>query len=332
MLINFTIDRNAKRAAYRQIISGITTMVSEGLLVPGDRLPSEREMADMLDASRGTVKKAYDKLCTNGVAQSVIGSGTFISMGQDVIETSRKQQAIRNIEVLTDDLIAQGFSFREIETHFNLVLNKYKSDARLIHVVTIDCSPEALFTFLQQLDYISGIAIDKLLLNDLLESDHPENLVSDCDLILTTSTHYEEICHLLPGFSGKIMQAVLSPDRQTVIELAKIPKNRQVGAICLSERYLKVIKKFMTRDIPPKNTLLLENTSVSLNDFLADKDYLILPPKKVVENNDIFNTAAINSEATQIIYFNYQIERGSLIHIEEKISYLLKQKLGRYDE
>lgn len=331
MNINFKIDRAQKRAAYRQIISGITSMVSEGKLVPGDKLPSERELASFLDASRGTVKKAYDKLCTNGVAQSVVGSGTFISMGQDVIETSRKQQAVKSIEALTDDLIRQGFSFHEIKTHFNLVMNKYRDDSNLLRVITIDCSPEALFTFEQQLDYISKISIEKLLLNDLLDSPDPESLVLESDLILTTSTHYEEVCRLLQGFTGKIMQAVLSPDRQTVIELAKIPKDRQVGAICLSERYLNVIFKFMTRDIPVRNTMILGNSNLSVNDFMKDKDYLILPPKKIVDDNMALRISDYKQDV-RIIYFNYQIERGSLIHIEEKISSILTQKLGRYDE
>ncbi|MBN2558551.1 MAG: GntR family transcriptional regulator [Clostridia bacterium] len=329
MDISFAIDREAKRAAYRQIMSGITAMVRDGQLVPGDKLPSERELALLLGTARGTVKKAYDRLCTNGVAQSAVGSGTFISMGQDVITTNRKQQAVKSIEALADELIGQGFSHREIETHFNLVMNKYKSREGIVSIAVVDCSPEALYTFEQQLGYIPGISMEKVLLEALRKERSPSDMLSPYDLIVTTQTHYDELCELMPRLSGKIMQVVLSPDRQTVIELAQIPKDRQVGSICISEIYMNVISRFMTRDIQPRNKLIAGGPGSVRNEFLKDKDYLILPPQHVVENAGGFELDDFKRRGGRIIYFNYQIERGSLIHIEERISSILKARSGR---
>lgn len=328
MKVNFSIDRDAKRAAYRQIMSGITAMVRDGQLVPGDKLPSERELAEMLQVSRGTAKKAYDKLCTNGVAQPIIGSGTFISMGQDVINTNRKHQAIQNIEKLTDELVDMGFSYREIETHFNLVMNKYLSRMKLVNIATIDCSAEALYTFEQQLDYIPQISIEKILLRDIENKPIPKGKFDNFDLILTTSTHYNLICKLLPKSVNKIMQAVLSPDRQTVIELAQIPKDKKVGAACISERYLNVILRFMTRDVQIKNTMLLSGNNENTNDFLIGKDYIILPPNDFLEEKNLYNFSDYIENGGTVINFNYQIERGSLIHIEERINIILHKKLG----
>ncbi len=328
MQVNFSIDRDAKRAAYRQIMSGITAMVRDGQLVPGDKLPSERELADMLQVSRGTAKKAYDKLCTNEVAQSVIGSGTFISMGQDVINTNRKHKAIQSIENLTDELVNMGFSYREIETHFNLVMNKYLSQSKLVNIATIDCSPEALYTFEQQLDYIPQISIEKFLLSDIEDKPITKGKFDKFDLILTTSTHYNSICKLIPKSVNKIMQAVLSPDRQTVIELAQIPKDKKVGAACISKRYLNVILGFMTRDVYLKNTLLLSDDNEKINGFLTGKDYLILPPNDFLVKRNIYNFGDYTKNGGTIINFNYQIERGSLIYIEERINTILHKKLG----
>ncbi len=328
MQVNFSIDRDAKRAAYRQIMSGITAMVRDGQLVPGDKLPSERELAEILQVSRGTAKKAYDKLCTNEVVQSVLGSGTFISMGQDVINTNRKHQAIQSIENLTDELVNMGFSYREIETHFNLVMNKYLSRTKLVNIATIDCSSEALYTFEQQLDYIPQISIEKILLSDIEDKPIPKGKFDHFDLILTTSTHYNSICKLLPKSVKKIMQAVLSPDRQTVIELAQIPKDKKVGAACISDRYLNVILRFMTRDVQAKNTLLLSGDNENINGFLIGKDYLILPPHDFLVENKIYNFANYTKNGGTIINFNYQIERGSLIYIEERINTILHKKLG----
>jgi DNA-binding transcriptional regulator YhcF (GntR family) len=328
MKLDFKIDRNAGTAAYRQIMSGITTMVRDGKLVPGDKLPSEREMAGFFGISRGTVKKAYDKLCTNGVTQSVVGSGTFISIGQDVIRAGRKQQALEHIEKLVGRLSSDGFSYREIETHFNLVINKYRTQSKLAKIAAIDCSPEALYTFEEQLGYIKQVEIDRILLTDLEDNKYPRGYFMQYDLILTTSTHHEEIMDLLPEVENKIMQAIVSPDTETVIELAGIPKDKTVAVVCLSERYLRVILKFMTRDVAEKNTLVFSESKAEIDDFLKGKDYLILPPEHILDSTELEDLSGFTANKGKVIYFNYQIERGSLIHIEEKISEILHRKIG----
>ncbi len=328
MRMDFAIDRNAGRAAYRQLMSGITTLVRDGKLVPGDRLPSEREMAEYFGISRGTVKKAYDKLCTNGVTQSVVGSGTFISMGQDVISAGRKQQALDNIESLVTKLSSDGFSYREIETHFNLVIHKYRTRSKLLHIAAVDCSPEALYTFEEQLGYIQQVEIDRILLSDLVEGVYPKGHFARYDLIVTTSTHYYELMQRLPSMKNKIMQAIVSPDTQTVIELAGIPKDKTVGAICLSRRYLEVILTFMTRDVATKNTLVMNKSNPDIDNFIKSKDYLILPSQHILDGTNLEDLSRFTDTGGSIIYFNYQIERGSLIHIEEKISEILHIKIG----
>ena len=328
MDINFLIDDNAGRAAYRQIISGITSMVRDNLIKPGDRLPSERELADMLGVSRGTVKKAYDKLCTNGVTQSIEGSGTFVSMGQNVISPARKSAAFQEMEALVNKLSDQGFSDGEIETNFRLVMNKLYNNPEIIRIAAVDCSPEALFTFEQQLSYISQVRVDRYLLNDLEAGQIRIEQFEDYDLILTTSTHYTEISLMLARYKDRIMQAVVSPDRQTVIELAGIPKNMTAGIMCISKRYLAVIRLFMTRDVQNSNIRVIESDGVPGEGFFDRLDYLILPPEDVIAGHNVPAMADFPDRGGKVIYFNYQIERGSLMHIEERISSILQRKLG----
>ncbi len=46
---------------------------------PGDRLPTERAMAEEGGASRVTVRRAYDELVASGIAERRPGSGTFVA-------------------------------------------------------------------------------------------------------------------------------------------------------------------------------------------------------------------------------------------------------------
>lgn len=53
--------------------------IAEGVLLPGTKLPPQRELADYLDINVSTVTRAF-KLCSNkGLLSSVTGSGTFVS-------------------------------------------------------------------------------------------------------------------------------------------------------------------------------------------------------------------------------------------------------------
>ncbi len=65
--------------AYRQIVRHIETGVRSGELLPGTRLPAERELSKQLNINRSTVSVAYDELRAKGLIRSVRGSGTRVS-------------------------------------------------------------------------------------------------------------------------------------------------------------------------------------------------------------------------------------------------------------
>ncbi len=54
-------------------------MIRDGVLKPGDRLPSERELADRFQVGRGSLREAMRALELQGMVVSRPGSGTFVS-------------------------------------------------------------------------------------------------------------------------------------------------------------------------------------------------------------------------------------------------------------
>ncbi|WP_306368552.1 PLP-dependent aminotransferase family protein [Nocardiopsis sp. CC223A] len=66
-------------ALYRRLADSLRTLIDEGSLAPGERLPSERVLAAALRVSRTTVVSAYDLLRSEGVFDSRQGSGTRVS-------------------------------------------------------------------------------------------------------------------------------------------------------------------------------------------------------------------------------------------------------------
>jgi DNA-binding transcriptional MocR family regulator len=73
---------------HRKLSDALRTAVRQGFLPPGDRLPSERDLAVRLAVSRSTVVTAYDTLRSEGLLESRQGSGTR------VCPTARRQHHV----------------------------------------------------------------------------------------------------------------------------------------------------------------------------------------------------------------------------------------------
>ena len=70
---------------YEKIVEQIQTLFTQGKLRPGDKLPPERELAEMFGVSRTAVRDAVNTLREKGLVHVVSGKGTFIT---DVIVNS----------------------------------------------------------------------------------------------------------------------------------------------------------------------------------------------------------------------------------------------------
>jgi DNA-binding FadR family transcriptional regulator len=64
---------------YEQIADRLRDRVLGGALAPGSRLPSERELARMLEVSRSSVREAVAALQLEGVVETRPGTGSFIA-------------------------------------------------------------------------------------------------------------------------------------------------------------------------------------------------------------------------------------------------------------
>lgn len=64
---------------YQQAAGHITAAVESGDLAPGDKLPSERDLADDWGIAYLTVRRTMQQLREDGVIVTVQGKGTFIA-------------------------------------------------------------------------------------------------------------------------------------------------------------------------------------------------------------------------------------------------------------
>lgn len=62
---------------FQQIVERLLSQIGEGHFKPGERLPSEHELARQYNVSRITAKKALDELAVKGMVERIRGKGTF---------------------------------------------------------------------------------------------------------------------------------------------------------------------------------------------------------------------------------------------------------------
>lgn len=69
---NFLIDADSNLPIWQQLYLKINQVIEQGLIDVGQGLPSERELAQQLNISRGTVRRCYDELRAQ---QRLVGEG-----------------------------------------------------------------------------------------------------------------------------------------------------------------------------------------------------------------------------------------------------------------
>lgn len=72
------IDRGLKTPVYLQIAGQIRRQIESGEIPAGQRLPSERKLAEHLGVNRTTVLNAYNELKSEGLLDGRVGNGTIV--------------------------------------------------------------------------------------------------------------------------------------------------------------------------------------------------------------------------------------------------------------
>jgi len=76
------LHRDSPVPVWAQIEEALAARIGRGELKVGDRLPAERDLADELHVSRGTIRQALDALAARGLVERGVGRGTFVAAGK----------------------------------------------------------------------------------------------------------------------------------------------------------------------------------------------------------------------------------------------------------
>jgi len=88
------LQRNSDIPLFRQIVSEVRSLIDNGTLKPGDRLPPSRAFAESLGVDRSTVITAYAELGAQGYVTSRMGGYTTVAKRRSEVAYSADRSGI----------------------------------------------------------------------------------------------------------------------------------------------------------------------------------------------------------------------------------------------
>ena len=114
VLSSENIDKNSPIPAYYQIMNHLREKIADGMYPINSTLPPERELVEMYQVSRMTVRQAIAELVNEGILVRRKGIGTFVA-------PPKLEQELSSLTSFTEDMAQRGMkaggrilSFKEI--------------------------------------------------------------------------------------------------------------------------------------------------------------------------------------------------------------------------
>jgi len=99
---------------YRQIILQFSRAYVRGEILPGDRIPSIREMSALLRVNTNTIQRVYQEMERDGLIRSKRGTGYFFTEDRDMTDITRRKLALESLCRFVDEMRALGCEDRDI--------------------------------------------------------------------------------------------------------------------------------------------------------------------------------------------------------------------------
>ena len=129
---------NMAQPIYARVKDHIMAQIRSGMLVAGNRVPSENELVSQFNISRMTANRALRELTADGFLARVPGVGTFV-------KEATPRSSLLELRNIADEIVARGHRYssrvedlREIQATPNLIEDfELKSAAPLFHIAIV---------------------------------------------------------------------------------------------------------------------------------------------------------------------------------------------------
>lgn len=110
----YQIDAMSRVPVYEQIVDQTEKFILAGVLKPGDKIPSVRNLSIELSVNPNTIQKSIAELDRKGLIFSVPGKGCFVAESAKEALTAVKRGEMTDIKNRIKELLLAGITKEEL--------------------------------------------------------------------------------------------------------------------------------------------------------------------------------------------------------------------------
>ena len=198
--------------AYIRIHDAIKKEIDRGVWEIGQRLPSERDLADDYEVSRMTLRQAITLLVEEGILERRVGSGTYVA-------SHRVQEKMRGTTSFTEIVRSQG------KTPSSQVVSYQRKPANETEIQQLQLKPSDYVVRMERVRYADNVPL-------VFEvASIPEKLIREFKREDITEHFFQTLTD--NGYEiGKSQQTIYAKNAsERVANYLKVPKNHAVLAL-----------------------------------------------------------------------------------------------------
>jgi len=171
---------------HEAIVQRFHTLIQQGTLEHGAKLPAERALAEQLKVSRSSVREAIRTLELQGLAVSKQGSGTFINT-----------QSLNAVATLMTSSLGEGLESDEAQLH-DIFEVRHLLEPQLAALAAQRATPE-------DVERLSTILIEQQ--RQIMEGETGVDADTDFHFALATATHNATLVKVVSAVEGVLRQS-----------------------------------------------------------------------------------------------------------------------------
>ena len=117
------MEYNSNAPIYMQVMRELKKLMIKGELKPGQKMPSNRDLAVLFKVNQNTAARVYREMENEGCCYTKRGIGTFVSEEEEMFENLKRQMAeellgnfmkeMKDLGFQKDDIISQVADYKE---------------------------------------------------------------------------------------------------------------------------------------------------------------------------------------------------------------------------
>lgn len=107
--------------------------IAVGFLKPGDKVPSQRDLATQLKVNANTVQRAYREMELLGLVETLRGQGTFITSQADLVKEIKNEMLTNLVANFVQAMQALGYgevtTLDVVRAHYKMLNEEGQKEA-----------------------------------------------------------------------------------------------------------------------------------------------------------------------------------------------------------